>query len=169
VRYLQSDDYNRQFAVVCDIDGVLADNAARLAVLDRSAPDWEAFHATQEDDPVLAPTAALLRLLWTGGVYVVLLSNRPDIYREATERWLAKHGLKHDRLMMRAPEVGYHDSKPAAIQSLIDKGFHIKVVIDDDPVLCEEIAKAHPEIPVLYVHSGYYSADRIYDGVPSHG
>jgi hypothetical protein len=46
VRYLQSDDYNRQFAVVCDIDGVLADNAARLAVLDRSAPDWEAFHAT---------------------------------------------------------------------------------------------------------------------------
>ena len=97
-----------------------------------------------------------------------MLSNRPEVYREATERWLAKNEVKHDRLMLRAPDVGYHESKPAAIQTLIDRGFHIKCVIDDDPVLCEEITAAHPEIPVLYVHSGYYNDIRIYDEV-SHG
>lgn len=145
--------------VVCDIDGVLSDNTARIAALDHDNPDWTAFHATQEDDPLRESEAALLRLLRDGGYNIVLLTNRPEAYREPTQRWLNKHAVPHHLLMMRKRGNDYHQAKINSVKELQDQGYEVALVIDDDPQHCDNI-KSHCGVPVLYVHSGYYEGER---------
>lgn len=145
--------------VVFDIDGVLADNSARLAALDLANPDWVTFHLTQDEDPLRAGEAALLGILYDSGHNIVLLTNRPEVYRDQTEDWLSSHNVDYHALLMRAPGQDYHRAKIDSVMMLELQGWNVALVVDDDPQHCENI-NAECGVPVLYVHSGYYDGER---------
>jgi len=140
---------------VFDLDGVLSDAAARQHFLRGPRPDWEAFFAASEDDPLVDEVATLLGLL-APQLKIVLLSARPARIRDRTLDWLARHDLRWDLLVLRRP--GDHQParnfKQQAVQALRSH--------DLDPVLCVEDDLRNVEmfreegIPALYIHSGYY-------------
>ena len=100
---------NQEF-VVCDIDGTLASLEHRLHFLyedpanlvPKAKKDWDGFFGAMEDD-------GFRREVWDQvvacGKKVILVSARPDTYREETDWWLAKHGLnegmEYETLIMR--------------------------------------------------------------------
>lgn len=155
--YLQADHANRVTTVVCDIDGVLADNTHRNVHLGRGErpTDWTAFHADQHLDPCLEGNATLLRMLWHGGFRIWLLSNRPEGYADVTATWLRRHGIIYDRLTLRPDGAKYSEFKPGRIAQWMADGVAIGLFIDDDPLLCQSVEQS-TGVPVLYVHSGYY-------------
>lgn len=146
--------------IVCDVDGVLSDNSARLEALDRSNPDWVAFHDLQHEDPLRAAEAALLSLLYDGGYNVVLLTNRPEMYRAVTEEWLDRHQVRYHMLLMRKPGADYHQAKIDAVRALQAEDWDVSLCIDDDPQHCLNI-NDQCGVPTLYVHSGYYEGQRL--------
>lgn len=158
--YMQSDDSNRTRTVVCDIDGVLANGDHRNIHLGRGRfpTDWNLFHRDQHLDPVIEGNAALLRMLYQGGVRIYLLTNRPSAYRTVTEQWLVRNHIPSDGLFMRDEGEPYATFKPEFVQRLLDNNVDVQLFIDDDPLLCSSVSSMG--VPVLYVHSGYY------DGMP---
>lgn len=152
-RTLHANHKNHIDTIVCDIDGVLADNTARYAALSRDNPDWTAFHADQENDPVLQPQAELLNMLYRNH-RIVLLTNRSSIYREATKRWLSNNQIKFDLLLMREAGTDLYDHKTTVIEDLKMSGWAVRLIIDDDPIHCKNLVASGA--PVMYIHSGYY-------------
>lgn len=153
-------------AVVFDIDGVLADCSRRVAAINRTFPDWDAFHADQVNDPVRPGETAVLRALYPHH-FVVLLTNRHEKYRADTINWLNANRIPFDLLLMREERgvEGYRSSKLWHLHHLADK-YKINVIFEDDPLLVEEMRAR--DYPVMYVHSGYYEQeDRIEVG--AHG
>lgn len=129
-------------AVIFDIDGTLADCEHRRKHL----PHWGKFFADMHLDPVIEPVAYLARLIYdhdvllkeyTGkrGEAVLVVSARPDDYRQATENWLASNGITYDKLYMR-PAGDYRKDaivKREILQEILDDGFEPFLVIDDRP------------------------------------
>lgn len=152
---IRSDNDNVMNAVVFDIDGVLADNSHRLAQLHPETPDWDAFHDAQHLDPPIQEQVTLLNMMLEGGFRVVLLTSRPEHYRQATVDWLATHGIEYHRLLMHPQwEVDTHARFKQGALSNLRLQFNVRLVIDDSP---ETIAVARSlGIPALYIHSGYY-------------
>jgi hypothetical protein len=96
--------------VIFDIDGVLADGEHRLHLIHRPDPDWEEFFRAAQDDP---PFPAMVRLnhavaATTG---IALITGRPERIRTLTERWLRRHGIEWNVLLMR----GNDDRRPDTI------------------------------------------------------
>jgi beta-phosphoglucomutase-like phosphatase (HAD superfamily) len=142
-------------AVVFDLDGVLSDAAERQHYLRGPRPDWEAFFAASADDPLVDEVAALLGLL-APCLKIVLLSARPARTRDQTLRWLARHELRWDLLVMR--KQGDHQParafKQQAVRALRDHGLVIALCVEDDLRNVEMFREEG--IPALYIHSGYY-------------
>lgn len=154
--------YKDRQVVLVDIDGVLADNWPRLTKYihsDRANPDWDSFYLEIEKDELLEGWAVLVRELHIDH-NIVLLTNRPERYRQATIRWMMKHRIPYDALLMR-DGLHYNESKKAHTQELLEKGFSIMLAIDDDPIHKEVYTELG--IPFLYAHSGYYEMGRIDD------
>lgn len=106
--------------IVIDLDGTLCDSAHR----DHHARngDWDQFHAgCSEDLPhedVLWLLRALSSLMDEEEVELVGCTGRNEAWRGATERWLIKHGVPLDDLIMR-PDHDFrsdHELKMAMLQ-----------------------------------------------------
>jgi hypothetical protein len=85
---------------VFDVDGVVADVRHRLRHLARQPKDWAGFFAAAERDPPL-PVGVDLARAWAAGHDLVWLTGRPEHLRRVTTRWLTRHDLPADRLLMR--------------------------------------------------------------------
>jgi hypothetical protein len=120
-------------AVVVDLDGTLSDVAWRLHHLDRRPKDWKAFFAGVGDDPLVDHVARLLDLL-ADDVLVILLTGRPLDVRDATLRWLERHGVRWDLLVMREANDfrPAHEAKRDAVRALRSVGFDLRLAIDDE-------------------------------------
>ncbi len=68
------------------------------------------------------------------GHSIVLLSGRPDTYREATKRWLEKHDFQYDVLLMRRADDRRSDTdvKKGIYDRCLEK-YKIECVFDDIP------------------------------------
>lgn len=152
--FLQADHSNNVQTVVFDIDGVLADNTARYAKLDRRNPDWTEFHREQHLDPIIPANVRLLKMLWNGGFNIILVTNRFEAYRSQTMDWLRGERIPFVRLVMRQPGEPYAGNKGREVKALIDSGINVVLAVDDDPDHCQDIEDVC-EVPTLYVHSGY--------------
>lgn len=150
----------KRAAVILDIDGFLADNVKRLAVLDRAAPDWRAFHEACEDDPVLPGGAALASVLFDTGYIVALVTCRWEEYRSATQRWLVRNRIRSHLLLMREPGMEHYEVKEVHA-TWLQQRYHVALAVDDDPAHGEQYSALG--IPFLYVHSGYYEAGYVPD------
>jgi phosphoglycolate phosphatase-like HAD superfamily hydrolase len=142
-------------AVVFDLDGVLADAAARQHFLKGPRPDWESFFSASGDDPLIEEMATLLGLL-SPELAIVLLTARPARTGTLTVDWLARYDLRWDLLVMRCDG----DHRPAqsfkrdAARELQSRGLELKLCVEDD-LRNVEMFRAEG-LTTLYIHSGYY-------------
>ena len=117
-------------AVIFDIDGTLADCEHRRKHL----PHWGKFFADMHLDPVIEPVAWIARMA-VRDVEVLVVSARPDDYREVTEKWLYDAGIVYDKLYMR-PAGDYRKDaivKREILQEIMDDGYEPFLVVDDRP------------------------------------
>ncbi|MGH9045398.1 MAG: hypothetical protein ACRDVP_11315 [Acidimicrobiales bacterium] len=141
--------------VVCDIDGVISDAAARQRFLARQPPDWTAFFEACGEDPLVDEMAKLLDLL-EPTLVVVLLTARPLSVKRQTIEWLDRFGVRHDLLIMRPQGVREpaRSFKRRAIRQLCERGFDLVLGFEDDP--SNRSMFEAEGVPCVYVHSGYY-------------
>lgn len=110
-------------AVLCDIDGTLADNKHR------GPYDW----AKVETDELIIATADALVAFAARGDRIILMSGRSEDVRDATERWLATQGVAYDELWMRKSGDTRGDDvvKSELFDAHVRHRFAVRVVLDD--------------------------------------
>lgn len=128
--------------VIVDIDGTISDSRPRLHFV-RPGPgekrDNEAFHSRCSED---MPIAAAVRVVTVLANYykIVLLTGRPETYREQTQDWLDRNGIVYDYLIMRPaadsnlPATEYKLREALALQA---KGHEIFLVVEDQQKLVD--------------------------------
>ena len=87
--------------VICDLDGTLCDHTHRRHL---SHLDFDQYNGMLHLDHPRKGIVALLAAMEGDGHYIILMTGRPEQYREATEDWLWRHtGLEfeHRGLHMR--------------------------------------------------------------------
>jgi predicted kinase len=139
---LQHLDYLKgQDVVVCDLDGTLCDISHRLHLVKSEEPDfkpnWREFFARIPADSVRVEVLDQLLELEEAGNKIILVSARPEDYREATEVWLEQTFKGYPlatALIMR--EHGDHREDSIVKRELYDKylkNLNIIKVFDDRP------------------------------------
>lgn len=121
-------------AVLVDLDGTLASVQWRVHHVARPPRDWSAFFAGMGADTPVPWVVDLLRADH-GDTAKLILSGRPDDYREACRLWLDRHGVPHDELILRA--VGDfrpdHVVKAELYEHTIAPRYDVALVLDDRP------------------------------------
>lgn len=125
-------------AVVIDLDGTLASAAWREHHLRAPHRDWPAFFSAMARDAPVRPLVELTE--WVAHhATVVLLTGRPADYERAIRRWLADHGVVHDRLLLRPSGDHRPDTvvKRELYHRQIAPELDVRLVIDDRPRVIE--------------------------------
>jgi len=109
-------------AIMCDLDGT-------LAILHRNPYDA----STCETDELNIPVANIVKTYQQLGHKVLLVSGRMDKYQPQTERWLAKHDIHYDALIMRKANDVRKDSliKEEIFNEHIFGKWQVDFVLDD--------------------------------------
>jgi FMN phosphatase YigB (HAD superfamily) len=110
-------------AIICDIDGTLADKGGRF-VFD---------YAKVDQDTVKEAVKETVNLFYSQGYQIILLSGREDISREKTEQWLKKNDIQYHHLYMRAARDFRKDSiiKKELYEKHIRDKYDVLFVLDD--------------------------------------
>ena len=95
--------------VVFDLDGTLTDHSHRLYLVENKPVKWKEFQRRCEDDLPVAEVIALAAWLGSEGFGVEIWSGRSAEVQPATMRWLEKHDVYYDLLLLR-PDG---DSRPS--------------------------------------------------------
>lgn len=110
-------------AVICDLDGT-------LSLLNGRDP-YNA--ATCDNDLLNEPVAAALKIAKQQGYQVILLSGREDKFREPTVRFLDKHQIGYDLLLMRTSNDFRKDNiiKRELFEGEIQGKYFVEFLLDD--------------------------------------
>ena len=110
-------------AVICDLDGT-------LSLLNGRDP-YNA--ATCDNDLLNTPVAAALKMAKQQGYQVILLSGREDKFREPTVRFLDKHQIGYDLLLMRTSNDFRKDNiiKRELFEGEIQGKYFVEFLLDD--------------------------------------
>lgn len=116
-------DKNLPKAVICDLDGT-------LSLLNGRDP-YNA--ATCDNDLLNEPVAAALKIAKQQGYQVILLSGREDKFREPTMRFLDKHQIGYDLLLMRTSNDFRKDNiiKRELFEGEIQGKYFVEFLLDD--------------------------------------
>ncbi|EKY19492.1 AAA family ATPase [Capnocytophaga sp. oral taxon 326] len=116
-------DKNLPKAVICDLDGT-------LSLLNGRDP-YNA--ATCDNDLLNEPVAATLKMAKQQGYQVILLSGREDKFREPTVRFLDKHQIGYDLLLMRTSNDFRKDNiiKRELFEGEIQGKYFVEFLLDD--------------------------------------
>ncbi len=110
-------------AVICDLDGT-------LSLLNGRDP----YDASSADEDLLnVPVARVLQMAKAQGYKVILLSGREQLYKEPTDRFLSKHQIAYDLLLMRTTNDYRKDNiiKKELFQQEIAGKYFIEFLLDD--------------------------------------
>ena len=110
-------------AIICDLDGTLA------LMNDRNP--FDASHA--DEDRLNESVASTLRLFSKNDYQILLVSGREDKFKEPTIKFLEKHNINYDRLLMRKSKDYRKDSivKREIYEGTIIGKYYIEFVLDD--------------------------------------
>jgi predicted secreted acid phosphatase len=120
--------------VIFDLDGTLANNDHRQKFLITQPKDWDSFFSHQAFDVVNKALADVCCALFESENFTVfIVSARPDRYRTETEDWLARNGIRFERLIMRKNGDRRADAvvKREILQDIRDDGFSPSIAVDD--------------------------------------
>ncbi len=110
-------------AILCDLDGT-------LALMNGRNP----FDASKCDEDLLnEPVANVLKNYKQLGYKILLVSGREDQYKDPTLRFLEKHGIEFDDLIMRKTKDSRKDSviKTDIYNEFIKEQYFVEFVLDD--------------------------------------
>ena len=85
--------------ILCDIDHTISNAAWRDHMIGVSS--WDEYHAEAEKDQVIEATVTLVRALYRCGHDVIGLTSRPIKFRDLSIKWLVKHDVPIEKLIMR--------------------------------------------------------------------
>lgn len=110
-------------AIICDIDGTLADLGTRHPF------DF----ANVDQDTLKHATAELVRIMHRAGYAIILFSGREDSSREKTIAWLHANDIPFDELLMRRTGDRRKDSvvKRQMYERAVAGTFEVLFVLDD--------------------------------------
>lgn len=119
--------------VIVDIDGTVSDSRHRVHHVTHKPKNPAAFHALCHLDPVIRSVAMLVRALCYEGHQIVLVTGRPDTYRETTQDWFDAANIPYDELHMKVEGDTRSNAeyKSEVLQKLRDKGHDVFLAIDD--------------------------------------
>ena len=83
---------NKKAAVIFDLDGTLADRRHRLHFIEQSK-DWKGFFEQMINDPPIKEVVAKLLDHHELQHAIIILTGRPDEYREHTINWLSENKI----------------------------------------------------------------------------
>jgi phosphatidate phosphatase APP1 len=119
--------------VIVDIDGTLADISHRKHHVAGRRKRWGKFFREMDKDLPIPEVAAKVRQLSQDHT-IILVSGRPEDYREVTEEWLRRHKIPYQQLFLR--RSGDFRADDIVKQEILDRHLRkedIKLVIDDRP------------------------------------
>lgn len=123
--------------VICDIDGCLALHPLGRRIDFDNIVECERLMAA---NPPSLELAYLLDLMVISGKTIVLMTGRPERFRDCTLIWLKAHNIPFSRLVMRS-ELELDDPdwqvKHGMYKRLIKQGAHIFFVIEDRAAVVE--------------------------------
>lgn len=120
--------------VIVDVDGTLADIGHRLHHIKKEPKDWKSFFSLQHLDTLRTDVFDLVMGHHLQGDRILVVSARPDEYREPTEQWLRECDIPYFALFMRPR--GDHRPDEEVKLGILEKFFikeKIRLVIDDRP------------------------------------
>lgn len=122
--------------VLVDMDGTLADVTHRLHHIKGAQKNWKSFFQYMHEDPPHDIVLAWVRNL-APEYRVVIVTGRPDTYRQQTIEWLTRHDVKYDAILMRPS--GDHRPDYVVKKELLGSVNKDRVafVIDDRPNVCD--------------------------------
>lgn len=89
-------------AVICDIDGTIADVNHRLGYVNGSKKDWKVFFSLISQDKPLNRNIAIVLDEIKSDNQLIFVTGRPDIYKDETIKWLNENTpFKNYKLFMR--------------------------------------------------------------------
>lgn len=124
---------------IFDIDGTIADLRHRLHHIQGDHKNWNAFFMAMRNDAPIWPVIDLMPKLKDEWTDILLVSGRPEDWREDTEEWLHRHRVRYDRLYMRLEGDKRSDVivKREILQQIRSEGYEILMAFDDRPRVVE--------------------------------
>ncbi len=120
--------------LLVDIDGTVSDHSHRAHHVMQAPKNWDAYYGAMHLDPPIEAAQKALFKLFARHLTILLLTGRPEEYREVTHQWLDRHlpFIMHRPFMRptgsREPSWAF---KERIVGPLAAKGEGI-VFIDDD-------------------------------------
>lgn len=120
-------------AIICDLDGTLADIDHRIHFVQEEKKDWRSFSKAQDKDLLHKWCSELIFAMKKQDYYIILLSGRGEKYRYLTEDWLKRHNIIYDQLFLRARKDYRNDDiiKKEIYENHIKEEYDILFVLDD--------------------------------------
>lgn len=118
--------------VIVDIDGTLTKVGARVECLQKTPPDWDSFYARCGEDEPVERIADLVADLYSC-YRVILCSGRRESCRADTLRWLDRHEIPFNQLLLRPNGDHRHDTeiKPELLKEACIPLDEIAFVLED--------------------------------------
>lgn len=118
--------------ILCDLDGTLADCQHRVPLILETPKRWTEFFAACGGDSPIQHVIDLVNTL-RGQYEIWITSGRSDECRDETMRWLWRHGVHFDRLIMRPADDHIDDGllKPSWIDRGIIPRHRVAFALDD--------------------------------------
>lgn len=143
---------HRNLTVIFDLDGTIANTAAREHFLLERPQRWNDFHEALDTDIPNPVTVELYHQMIQARYKVGIVTGRPEAYRERTREWLSRNSitLPHWMEMRKAednrPAVEFKAEAARSRAVLRD----IWLVVDNDPFVCRGFAALG--VTALQVH-----------------
>ena len=118
--------------IICDLDGTLCDIDHRLSFIHGiGKKDWDGFFEAMDKDSIRPVTKQLIDLTYPNHA-VVIVTGRPEKYRDMTVAWLTDNDVRYNALYMRRDGDRRPDTivKQEILDLYLDKD-KIEMVIDD--------------------------------------
>lgn len=120
-------------AIICDLDGTLCNISHRRRYIQSKPKNWKAFHQALTEDVLYDFCAELLEMYKSRGYAILLMTGRPEEYQKNTEKWLNKHQIQYDMLLMRPVGDGRKDYlvKKELFEKFIKYKYNVNFVLED--------------------------------------
>lgn len=129
--------YPSKGVVIVDYDGTLSNGSHRLHLLPTKdlhlTKSWIEFNRAAKDDTPIMNTIAVVNGLWVSGFTVIILTGRSDEVEADSVKWLKRHGVHYDYMIMRRHDDNRKDTiiKEEVLRAI---GLHrITCAFDDSP------------------------------------
>ncbi len=122
----------KQKAIICDLDGTLADIRVRLKHLEGKKKDWKSFNKTIETDALHEWCREIL-IRFSKDHKIIIVSGRTDDLKKQTEAWLKKFDVPYHYIFMRESKDFRPDNiiKLEIFEREIREKFSVLFVLDD--------------------------------------